>query len=819
MCPGLLMYSLPPSLNKAVQIDKYNWSQPEEAASYGNFLISNPSTPSVKAIRINGKIAASAIAFSPIDAEFKGFQVTDTATGLKRVNDFNFRFLNGSQTAADPLFVRGGNGQLIYQNQTTVIVDSALRAIYGGRGSSLSAIMSNAVTSTLNPSTTIYGAGNVPVSVSFPLRSNSGILGTIQDVTTDLVLPSGYQYQFDCATFADAPSIQVNNARRGSFVFGTRTETFLGTGMTNPAITVKNGGVGLAEVGQPGSGALVPYTGTASTIVSSTVKVAAPRGQTREITIASQPGPFYSNSGFIYNSANTVVGICTTTEVVCGWAGRMFTIGSQVNNTQSLPIGSSLDQTDLNSIFTDLLENSKISYEFAPGFNETLLGYMTNRNDYKTDLSNLMSIFRKIVYKKRSGNLVFAPYPTAAPTLEIKREHHMSPPEITMLGADQISDAVNFSYRDIERQFDSSTVKIGGDSSKALEFNLEITAGSKDAFVYAQNLRNYQLTQTISGTLHLHPICNTIEPGDTLILKNLTGASDLPIIILRAETGADATVRFDFINWSPFIPVDPNLISQVFAGTPATARNAKRAAVDTEARSSRVGITYYTESSAQLLFAGAQVFPIVTNLSGIVTAITATSATLVTTGQIPTVNNEYYLFNTTTGEGSWVKISSVSLISTDTYNVTFQSGLYASNVFTTITPDLAIVELSELATADDNYSGDSFTQSGGTYTWSFNTQKRLREPRLAWIVASNNIVSFNRQSSLLVDDLDLGDSVNLPLVYFKVTSPSETLIISTNQAVTNTQISFAPGDIIIITQVNSSGSPLTGAVINTYTAP
>lgn len=819
MCPGLLCYVLPPSLNKPVQIDKYNWSQPEEAASYGNFLISNPSSPSIKAIRVNGKVAASAIAFSPIDKEFKGFQVTDTTTGLKRVNDFNFRFLDGSQTISDPLFVRGGNGQLIYQNQTAIIVDSALRAIYGGRGSSLSAIMSNAVTSTLNPASTIYGAGNVPVSISFPLRSNSGILGTIEDVTTELILPSGYQYQFDCATFADAPSIQANNARRGSFVFGTRSETFLGTGMINPAITVKNGGVGLAEVGQPGTGGLVPYTGAASTLVSTSVKVVAPRGQTREISIASQPGPFYSNGGLIYNSANTVVGTCTTTEVVCGWAGRMFTIGSRVDNIQSLPIGSSLDQTDLVSIFTDLLENSGIDYEFAPGFNETILGYMSNRNDFKTDMSNLMAIFRKIVYKKRSGNLVFAPYPSSAPTLEIRREHHMSPPEITMLGADQVSDAVNFSYRDIERQFDSSTVKIGGDSSKALEFNLEITAGSKDAFVYAQNLRNYQLTQTISGSLHLHPICNTIEPGDTLTLKSLTGASDLPIIILRAETGADATVRFDFINWSPFIPVDPNLINQVFAGTPATIRNAKRVAVDTEARSNRLGITYYTESSSQILFAGAQISPVVTNFSGIVTAITSTTATLVSVSQIPTINNEYYIFDTTTGEGSWVKITAVSLVSTDTYSVTLQSGLYASNIFTVINSNLVICELSELATADDNYNGDSFTQSGGTYSWSFNTRKRLREPRLAWIVTSNNLVSFNRQSSLLVDDFDLGDNINLPLVYFKIVTPSETLIISTSQAVTNIQVNFASGDIITITQVNSSGSALTGAVINTYTAP
>ena len=824
MCPGILMYALPPGLNKPVQIDKYNWSAPEESASYANFLITNPLTPSLLSVRVNGKIAASKSNYMPISKEFKGFQVTDVATSLTRVNDFNFRFLSGTQIVSDPIFVRGGNGNLVYNKQCLLIVDSSLRAIYGGRGSSVSVVMTSSVTSLLSPASTVFGSGNVPITIKYRLQEGIvGRLGVPRYVDKEIVIPSGYQFQQDCALFDGTSSILFNGAQKGSFVFGSGSETLLGTGLSSPTVTVVNGGVGITAATAPGSGSRIIYSGTPLVVSTNFVRVATVAGTTREIALTGTfTSPFYSQSGLIKNSIGTTVGSCAVNETVCGWNNTMFTKSVAVANNQTQPVGSNISRTDLVSIIAGLMAESGVNFAFDGGFNEDVLGFCTNREETTTDISNLLALYRKIVYQRRDGTLVFAPYPTTEPSLKVTREHHMSAPEINIAPSDQLTDVLNFSYRDIEREFDSTTIRIGGDSEKTTDFNVEIVAGATEASKLGQNLRNFQLSQTVTGTLQLHPICNTIEPGDTLVLEKLTSTGvDIPVIVLRVETGIDGSIRVEFINWTAFTPLATNLISDSTGGSATISREPIRGVTDTEPRSSRVGVTYYTEAVESILFAGQTLTPNVSNLSGTVTAISPSTATVFTPGQIPLVNTEYYLLDEVTGEGTWAKVLTVVNVSTDKFNLTMDSGLYASGRFNSLVNDMSISFVAETSTANDNYLQNSFVQSGGTYTWPFNTRKRAREPLLAYILASDNIVTFNRQDSLLIDNNDLGDISVLPSVTFKIRNLTTNLFIlkSTTSAAANVDLTFSSGDIITVTQVNSDGSSFTGAVTNSYTAP
>jgi hypothetical protein len=598
---------------------------------------------------------------------------------------------------------------------------------------------------------------------------------------------------------------------------------------TDPNITVVSGGLGLSPAGTPGVNTRTAYIpATPDVTVTNSVIVAAVGSVTRTIILpASHTSPFWASGGQIRNAAGTVVGTCGVSEFIVGWAGKIFTRSTAKINGTPIPTGTSYGQTDLVSIFTDLCNSADppIPYSFAPGFNETLIGYITNRADVTTDLSNLLSVFRKIVYQKRNSELVFAPYPTAAPTLTIPPSLHVSPPELTITAKDQVTDAINFSFRAVEAEFDSRSIRVGGDSDRVSDFTLEITATTKEAALYAQRLRNYQLSQTISGSLHLHPVANSIEGGDVFILGKLTeDGTDLPIVILRVETGADGTVKADFINWVPEIFLDPNLLSAGTSITTVISRDLKRDFVDTEPRSNRIGLTYYTEDNSNALLNGVSIPVSVGNLAGTVLEISLTSAKIIVVGQTPVVNTEYYIYDNVTGEGSWVKVSAVFLISEDIYILDFESGLYASNRFPSYpaAPNgLIILGLSEQNTGTDSYAINTFQQSGDIVSWPFNTKKRLREPYLASIEVSPGSIYFNRQAYNSIDDNDLGEIVTIPLVYFVVKNETTGISVYTSSSNATVTVSLATssGDIITIKQTDAATVTLPYTAVNTYTVP
>jgi hypothetical protein len=825
MCPGMLVYALPPALNNPVQLDKYNWSNPEEASSYASFLIANPSAPLLRAIRVNGKISASNLQALPISAEFKGFRVTDGVTGLQRVNDFKFRFLNGTQLSPDPIFTKGSNPELVYKGQSVLVVDSSLRAIYGGRGSSVSSVMQNKTTGNTVPTALSWGSGNSPASVSFNVPGvRSGIYGISFPTSTNkvVVVPNGFQFSQALALFDSPASILSNGAKQGTFIFGTGTEYFAIKSNSIPVFTINQGGLGLTPAGSPGNNSRVAYTSALPVVFTNVVIVASVENTTRKIILgSSQNSPFYAVNGNIKNSAGLTIGTCGLNEVVVGWNNTVFTRSAPVTNAQSPPVGSAYAVTDLESIFTDLLVDSGLSFSFGSGFNETLIGFITNRSDISTDLSNLMAIFRKIVYQKRDGTIVFSAYPTAEPTLEIKTNLHVTPPEITISSKDQISDVVNFSYRSVEAEFDSRSIRVGGDTDRVTDFTIEVTATAQQAGLYARRLRNYQLTQTITGSLHLHPVANTIEAGDTYILKALSASGqDLKILIVRVETGVDNTVKADFIVWVPFVFLDINDSAVGLNPTPSITRLPKRALIDTEPRSNKVGLTYYTESNAPALFNSLSITPIVSNLAGRVDDISSGVMTVITPGQTPVINTEYYVYDLLDGEGSWIKVLTVTSVSSDTYDLTYESGLYASRPLITYPPtsEYTIISVSELTTDNDNYVSNSFQQSGFLETWTYNTLKRTREPFVSGFTASAGLITFNRQSSLLIDDGDLGDAVVLPLVFFEVKNVTTSLftLISGSTATLNASLVFTSGNIITIKQTDSAGVVLPYAVVNTF---
>jgi hypothetical protein len=838
MCPGMLVYALPPSRNKRVQLDKYNWSNPEEASSYVSFLVANPNNPLLRSIRVNGKIAASNYLALPISAEFKGFRVTDSVTRLERVNDFNFRFLNGTQLTPDSIFVTGGNKDLVYRGQSCLVVDSSLRAIYGGRGSSVSVVMENAITSSTFEGGGIFGSFNESTLLSYTpgaalplsligLFNNANSLGEKQ-----ITVPNGFQFTQNLAIFDSATSVQPSNASTGVFVFGTGSQFYLTDSLVALNLTVKQAGLGLTPLGAAGSANRVAYSASLPAVVTNEVIVSRLEGLSRTVII-DVPGssPFYSELGLIKNIFGQIVGNCGADEKVIGWANTVFTRSAPLNNTTTIPPTARVATTDLKTIFKGLLAESKIKYRFNPGFNENLIGYLTNRSDVSADLSNLMAIFRKFVIQERDGTLVFTTYPAFKPVTSIEAEHHVTPPELSFTPKDELVDAVNFSYRSVEAEFDSRTIRVGGDSDRVTDYTVEITATSQQAHVFAKRLRNYQLSQTLTGTLHLHPVANVMSPGDTYVLKALTpGGLDIPVIILRVETGVDSTVKAEFIIWVPDVPVV--FTNELAAGTASRPllEGTKIFVVDTEARSPRVGLTYYTESSNDAIFNNNRVSPNSTNFAGRVIAAgrTNTQFSVYAPKQVPVINRDYYVFNLATGVGSWIFITAVTLTVLDTYVVSFTSGKYDSNPFSAIVaaPDLLMLELAEQNTVEDEYVGNEFIQNAQIVSWPFVTRKRTKEPELVSIINVRNSfanvfnIEFVRASS--VPGLNGSGTVPraLTTAYFNVRNVStNTTVFVTSDSFDNTvRLVHAAGEFIEIIQVKINGTPIPGAFVNSFTA-
>jgi hypothetical protein len=487
--------------------------------------------------------------------------------------------------------------------------------------------------------------------------------------------------------------------------------------------------------------------------------------------------------------------------------------------------------TDLKTVFTDLLADSGLNYRFNPGFNENIIGYLTNRADVSTDLSNLMAIFRKYVFQERDGTLVFTAYPRFKPVTPILPEHHVTPPELTFTPKDELVDAVNFSYRSVEAEFDSRTIRVGGDSNRVTDYTVEITATSQQAHVFAKRLRNYQLSQTITGTLHLHPAANVISPGDTYVLKALTpNGIDIPIIILRVETGVDNTVKLEFILWVADVPVV--FSNELAAGTASRplVEGTKIFLVDTEARSPRVGLTYYTESSNDAIFNNNRVSPNATNFAGrvLIPGKTNTQFSVYAPNQVPVINRDYYVFNLATGIGSWIFTSAVSFIALDTYSITFTSGRYDSNPFSAIlaAPDLLMLDLAEQNTVEDEYVGNDFIQNAQIVSWPYVTRKRTKEPPFASISNTRNNfanvfnIVFTRAST--VPNLAGPGTVPRALVtaYFNLKNVnSGEVVFATSTAFANTvRLLHVAGDRIEVTQVKINGTPIPGAFINTLIA-
>jgi hypothetical protein len=697
--------------------------------------------------------------------------------------------------------------------------------------------MENAVTSNTFEGGGIFGSFNESTLLSYnPGTSiNAAIFGVFSNAITlgekQIVVPNGFQFTQSLAVFDTATSIQASAAKTGVFVFGTSSELYLTDSTTNLNLTVKQGGLGLTPVGAAGSANRVPYSASLPASTTNEVIVTRLESLSRVVVLDTpSSSPFYSDAGLIKNRFGQVVGSCGADERVIGWANTLFTRSAQNNNTATIPPTARVATTDLVTIFKDLLSDTNLKYRINPGFNENLIGYLTNRSDISTDLSNLMAIFRKFVFQERDGTLVFTSYPRFKPVTSIQPEHHVTPPELSFTSKDELVDAVNFSYRSVEAEFDSRTIRVGGDSDRVTDYTVEITATSQQAHVFAKRLRNYQLSQTITGTLHLHPVANVLSPGDTYTLKALTsGGADLPIIILRVETGVDNTVKAEFIVWVADVPVV--FSNELAAGTASRPliESTRIFLVDTEARSPRVGLTYYTESNNDAIFNNNRVSPNSTNFAGrvLITGRTNTQFSVYAPKQVPVINRDYYVFDLATGAGSWVFLSAVALTVLDTYLVTFTSGKYDSNPFSTISAatDLLMLDLAEQNTVEDEYVGNEFIQNAQVVSWPYVTRKRSKEPEL--VAKSNarngfaNVFNINFTRASTVPNLNGSGTVPraLTTAYFNVTNTAtnNTVFLTSTTFVNSIRLVHDAGVRIEIIQVKINGTPIPGAFVNSFT--
>lgn len=822
--PGTFMFAGEPSLNNPVQLDGKTWSNPEEVASYAVFLHTNPtSSAALLAVKVNGLIVASGHPALPLTKEIKTTPVTDPGTGLKKYQQVTYRFYNGSQTAADPMIIKNGYDYLVYQNQSYLVIADSLRTVYGGRGATTNFVIADSITTTQVAATAYKGFGDAPCTIEY--YENAAVIpGVFVGVNkTKVVVPRGYQFAYSIARFQEASSILGNNALAYLCVFGTESE-FLVTDNINTLVsgfTVAESGYNVSPPGVAGKyNRLVYPSSVLPTVNTNKVVVGKQGGELRTVTLTSPTnGPFYGSGTTIFNAVGTAVGTMLVGETVFGWNDTIYIRNSITNNTTPLndpPLGL----TNLQTVMQGLLEGTGLNAIYASGFNTNLIGFTTNKKERTTDISNLLAVFNRIVYQKRDGTLVFAPYPSLPGSpIAVRKDDHVEYPEIKIEPYESFPDGIEFTYKDLDREFTNSVVRVGGDTGKIDNFAIDLVCTRSQALVYANNLFNRTKRQILSGTLTLPPEYNAIEPGDVLLLEKLNpSGEDLYIIILRVETGANLVVKAEFINYAPINDTPTVVANNAGVSSPASGRPNLTYVVDTEARSPLVGLGYFTTSSGQIKRGGDLSPAVVTNLSGTVNAITTTTIEVNTTSA-PLVNNEYYLLNTSTGDGSWITPSVVTITGNNTYTMTITQGKYGSNTFTSPT-NLIILQILEESVINDAYYTNTLIQDGVTYTHSFTTRKRLVQPRPTGVfVTANNVIVYRASNFLQQQDLNLSLGT-FPLTYWKIQNTVTGVVAvvgSSSATIEYTDFTFIPGQSVIITEIDSGGVAVTGGYATTFT--
>jgi hypothetical protein len=817
LVPGTLMYILDPSLNNRVQLDKYTWSDPVDSSSYAHFLHVNPSNTTLRALRINGSIVATNISDLPLDKDNESNKVGDSVTGGQKFDNLNYRFYDGTQTVTDPVYAKQGHSNLIYNGISVLVVDSALRKLYGGRGSALTAYITNNPQNSLG-GITYAGTANTPTNL---------LINTIAGIT----VPNGWISSGYFSVFNGPASIIPTLAIFGMyayFVIGTGSETqvnfidntLFSISLASTPVSVNPPGVaGKYSIGAPF------YTGTPEVILTDKVLVCAKGGTVREVILSSTVySPFYSQLGEIKDSAGTTHALCGLDEAVVGWAGKMFIRGSAPTlnttpNTQP-PTGT----TTLVSIITELLAEKGITATYTSGFDEEVIGFNTRATDIAQDIINLLTVFNKVVYEDRQGNLVFSPYPDDSNTVDILISGHLSEPEIVISPKSELPDAVNFGFRDTSRQYDSNSVKVGGSDNNIRDFSLEISLDPASAQYRAWVVRNRLRNTFVSGTLHLTSIYSYLEANDVCVLKALNSNDlDLKILITRIEQGADLSLRVQFVNWSApatYQDFQNQSFSNIY--NPGVVNPPVFRLIDTEPRSSSVGLTVYTETSSLVTTVGSSLVAPTTNfLRGVVSSISNDKKTIsisLADGLMSILPfTDYYV------GGSWIRCGSVTSSSglAILNNVTY--GFYGSKDSINVADEL--FGLAEENTFNNSYLSYTASSGSASYTLSPETKKRINEPTLAQLKVSAGFLYLRRKQLGFTDDGNFGSSnlVPLPSVVFIIKNLTTSATIYETMSISQDYLeipysSYTVGDLIQVQQKSSSTAPVLNSPINIVTA-
>jgi hypothetical protein len=823
ICPGTLCYILEPNLNNRVQLNKNDFADPEDASSYAHFLIVNPDGVSIKALRINGAIVATSIPELPLDTDNKSNQISDIQTGGTRFDNVTYRFYDGTQAVTDPIFVKQNLGDLIYKGQSYIAIDSALRSLYGGRGSALTAYLENAIESSVNL-VPYKGFGDNLVKIQWQYPN-----GYIANV------PRGFQKYGSFATFDGANSLLPINiftglgAQTNFFIIGTDSEFWL-NGNEGGGFQIVGNSTDINPPGVAGkySIAFATYNGNAYTsynVLTDKVLVCKLLGTVREVTVPLQYSPFYSFNGQIYNFGGAPLAAIGLDEKVVGWGGKMLKIGSPTLQNNTTPnTNPPTSNTTLIRIFDDMfLEKDITRVTYLPGFNENILGFSTKAEDFSRDILNLLMAFNKVVYENKAGYLVFDAYPTNPTFIDIPVDAHVSEMELTINSEYQLIDSINFSYRDISRQLDSSTIKIGGNNNNPTDLNLELVLSPQQAPAIAWRIRNRLRGSYITGTLHLGAEYNFIENNDVLKILALTSYGiDLKVLVTRVEVGANLTLAIQFVNWVELETYFPYQVDFTDSTPPVITAAQNFILLDTEPRSnsSAIGLNYYIDFNSTL---------VTTDLSsilnsqisfvlGTLTAIDFSTGKAILTIVFSDIamnleaNTDYYLGD------SWISAATVILKSPGTYEITNVSiGKYGSS--DKLVLNKKIYQLFEYNVFNNSYASYSATAGTKTATLSPATKKRIYEPQLSEFSVNAHRLVIRRKQLRYLDDGNLGNLnyVAPVTVYYRVTNMTTNATGFYTISSNSTAISYpnyVPGDIIRLQLTDSSNNLLTNSFEN-----
>lgn len=834
--PGVLMFSGDPKNNNRVQLDAKTFNNPEENASYALFLHSNPSNAKLIALRINGLTVATGIPeVLPLTNQIKINKINDSSLNLSRFDQFIPRFYNGTQMNSDPMISKNGFPELVYKNQCYIVIADALRTIYGGRSAGVGAVLSSRITNVVQPTFgTNKGEGNAPCTIEYSSFSSGSISNSFGFAAKKyFTLQSGFQFAQRVAVFRGAASISTATLGVGTtsqttvLAFGTGRATRFDESVSGNNITVVSESTG-AEIGslppiQISTYNLLNVTTLNPGVIQNAV-VASQGGDVKYINVDPLAvSPLYSALGVIYDSKSVAVGVCGVNEDVIGWNNRVFGIGAIIPNSTPQTNTTKL-YTNVRVIVEDLLADTGILFNFSLDFDKNIRGFSTTNKDLTTDIANLLAITDSIVYQLRDGSLYFTPYPAelpAAQVVTVPSGAHMSESDLRIEAYDTLPTAINFGYKDSEREFDTSSIRFGDDSRKIVDFSLDVTASRSEGLVYASNLLNRLKNQVVSGTLHLAPEFNVVEAGDQIIYQPLDSTGeDMRLLVLRTETGADGTVRLEVINHAPAhdTPSITSINEYSLSGNPIPSEITNPIIVDTEKRTNKIGLGYWTQNSSQITRAGTQEAVYIASLYGSVADLTYGTALLDVQGTVIT-GTEYYLFNTNNGEGSWIKIITATLISVGKYQVTFRGALYGSTPLPN-NGSVIILDIRENTVLDDNYAYLNLIQSANLYTHEYPTRKRIVQPRLASALVNSTGVRFYRQENFQALDDDNLSLSSFPLKYwnvFNVTQNSPVVLVSSASAFFDVSIPVRLRDVLRAVEVDSAGLPITGAYENNFT--